>query len=126
MSDYNYSQNATNRNSKIVSRFDKTNKLRTETQNRDAGSVKMAVSTDVRNNSTNFFIDLANGDGTLRLNGREARSVFNLLVKHYAQAGKSLSVRLEQCRVEPKNSTRRHLSFERTHGNHPIRSVGDH
>lgn len=98
MTNYNYTQNATNRNAKIVSRFDKTAKLRTETQKRDEGSVKMAVSTDVRNNSTNFFIDLPNGEGNFRLSGREARSVFNLLVKHYAKTGKSLEVRLEHSR----------------------------
>ena len=77
-----------NRNARIVSRFDKTGKLRTETQRRDEDSVKMAVSTDQRANSTNLFIDFE--DSRVRLSGREARSLYRLLQKHYEEVGKTV------------------------------------
>lgn len=78
-----------NRNARISTRIDRTGKLRTETQRRDDGSVLMAVSTDQRDNSTNLFIDFPNFDGNVRLSGREARSLYRLLRKHYGKAGKS-------------------------------------
>jgi hypothetical protein len=77
-----------NRNARIVSRFDKTGKLRTETQRRDDDSVKMAVSTNQRDNSTNLFIDFA--DTNVRLSGREARSLYRLLQRHYEESGKTV------------------------------------
>ena len=78
-----------NRNARIATRIDRTGKLRTETQRRDEGSVLMAVSTDQRDNSTNLFIDFPGFEGNVRLSGREARSLYRLLRKHYGKAGKS-------------------------------------
>lgn len=79
--------NDQNRNSRIQSRTDKTGKLRTETARRDIGSTVMAVSTDPRSNSTNVFIDFSSFGSTdnVRLNGREARSLYRLLRKHYKE-----------------------------------------
>ena len=85
MSDYFDS----NRNARIATRIDRTGKLRTETQRRDEGSVLMAVSTDQQSNSTNLFIDFPGFEGNVRLSGREARSLYRLLRKHYGKAGKS-------------------------------------
>lgn len=85
MSNY-YDQN---RNARIATRIDRTGKLRTETQRRDEGSVLMAVSTDQRDNSTNLFIDFPNFDGNVRLSGREARTLYRMLRKHFGKAGKS-------------------------------------
>jgi hypothetical protein len=78
---------AANKNARIVSRTDRTGKLRTETQRRDFDSTKMAVSTDTRNDSTNVFIDPVYGQ-TIKLSGREARTLYRMLQKHYAEAGK--------------------------------------
>lgn len=82
-----------NKNARIVSRIDRTGKSRTETQRRDEGSVRMAVSTDDRNDSTNLFIDFPSNDSdgvdTVRLNGHEARSLYRLLRKHYGYTSKS-------------------------------------
>lgn len=78
-----------NKNARIGTRIDRTGKLRTETQRRDKGSILMAVSTDRRNNSTNLFIDFPGFGENVRLNGREARSLYRLLRKHYGKAGKS-------------------------------------
>jgi len=76
-----------NRNARIATRTDKTGKLRTETQRRDPSSVVMAVSTDQRSNSTNLFIDFGSFGSTdnVRLSGREARSLYRLLRKHYKE-----------------------------------------
>lgn len=78
-----------NRNARISTRIDRTGKLRTETQRRDEGSILMAVSTDQRDNATNLFIDFPGFEGNVRLSGREARSLYRLLRKHYGKAGKS-------------------------------------
>lgn len=78
-----------NKNARIGTRIDRTGKLRTETQRRDEGSILMAVSTDQRDNSTNLFIDFPGFEGNVRLSGREARSLYRLLRKHYGKAGKS-------------------------------------
>lgn len=85
--------NDQNRNARIATRTDRTGKLRTETQNRDLGSVAMAVSTNQRSNSTNLFIDFSSEIGSsenVRLNGRQARSLYRLLRRHYGQAGKTV------------------------------------
>lgn len=78
-----------NKNAIIASRIDKTGKLRTETQRRDEGAIQMAVSTDRRNDSTQLFIDFPAFEGTLQLSGRQARSLYRLLRKHYGAARKS-------------------------------------
>lgn len=88
MSNYFYQ----NKNARIVTRIDRTGKLRTETQRRDTGSILMAVSTDQRNDSTNLFIDFPGCEGNVRLNGREARTLYRLLRNHYGKARKSLTV----------------------------------
>jgi len=82
-----------NKNARISSRVTRNNKLRTETSRRDSG-VEMAVSTDA-NNSTRLFLDLSGErfNGTelnVELNGREARTLFRLLAKHYDYVGKTL------------------------------------
>lgn len=78
----------TNKNAVINSRIDRTGKARTETLRRDANSALMAVSTDRRNNNTRFFIDTPDGE-TFRFSGREARSIYRLLRKHYSYTHKS-------------------------------------
>lgn len=79
-----------NRNARIASRIDRTGKLRTETQRRDSDTVNMAVSTDQATNTTRLFIDFPNDAAdAVRLNGRQARSLYRLLHKHYGSAGKS-------------------------------------
>lgn len=78
----------TNKNAVINSRIDRTGKARTETQRRDGDALLMAVSTDRRNNRTRLFIDTPDGD-TLRFSGREARSLYRLLRKHYGFTQKS-------------------------------------
>jgi hypothetical protein len=83
----NYSDS--NKSAIIVNRIDRTGKSRTETQRRDEGAVAMAVSTDKRNNSTNLFIDFPGYEGDVRLSGREARTLYRLLRKHYSATGKS-------------------------------------
>jgi len=76
-----------NRNASIRAREDRTGKYRTETYNRDWDSTNFAVSTDPTSNSTSLFIDSV--EGSLRLSGSEARTLYRLLNKHYAFTGKS-------------------------------------
>ena len=90
-----------NKNAIIASRTDRTGKSRTETRRRDGDAVKMAVSTDPRNNSTSLFIDFPFDDdnqvrldgpvsaASVRLDGRQARTLYRLLRKHYSVTGKS-------------------------------------
>lgn len=80
---------AKNQNARIASRYDRSGKLRTETQRRDEGSILMAVSTDQRNDNTRLFIDFPGFDGSVALDGRQARSLYRLLRRHYGVAGKS-------------------------------------
>jgi hypothetical protein len=91
MSNYRDRYNDSNRNARISSRVDRTGKLRTETQRRDEDSLKMAVSTDQKNNSTRLFIDLDGvvNEASVTLDGRQARSLYRLLRKHYGKTGKS-------------------------------------
>lgn len=84
----NYSDS--NKSAIIVNRIDRTGKSRTETQRRDPGTVVMAVSTDERNNNTNLFIDFPGYEGDIRLSGREARTLYRLLRKHYGATGKTV------------------------------------
>jgi hypothetical protein len=51
----------------------------------------------VRNNSTRVFIDLAGREGAfpradLELNGRQARTLFLALAKHYGATGKQIYI----------------------------------
>ena len=98
MSNYKYTKPA-NRNAKIVSRFDRTGKLRTETKGRDADSFNAAATTDLRNNATKFFIDLPSGE-TLQLSGGGARSLYRVLSRHYNAVGKNVKY-LDVLRREP-------------------------
>lgn len=82
-----------NSNAKIRTRRDRTSKLRTETVRRDAGA-EFSISTDPRTNSTALYIDLDGvrfGRNVLQLNGREARTLFRMLAKHYGYTGKSFA-----------------------------------
>lgn len=89
MSNRNFDFFTTNKNARIASRTDRTGKLRTETQRRDVDTIALAISTDQRNDSTQLFIDLPSYEGSLQLNGRQARSLYRLLRKHYGAARKS-------------------------------------
>jgi hypothetical protein len=75
----------TNKNATIRTRRDRTGKLRTETARRDDG-FNAALTTDVRNDSTRFFIDF--DQQTVEFSGREARTLYRLLRTHYAYTGK--------------------------------------
>lgn len=90
MSKNPYFVSSTNKNAHIESRIDRSGKLRTESTRRDGGSIDFAVSTDESSNSTHLFIDGVWSDkGTVSLSGREARSLYRLLRKHYRFADKS-------------------------------------
>jgi hypothetical protein len=77
---------STNKNAIIRSRVDRTGKLRTETARREDG-FNAALSTDVRNDSTRFFIDTE--QQTVEFSGREARTLYRLLQNHYEFTGKT-------------------------------------
>ena len=77
---------STNKNAIIRSRVDRTGKLRTETARREEG-FNAALTTDTRNDSTRFFIDL--DQQTVEFSGREARTLYRLLRNHYAFTGKT-------------------------------------
>lgn len=83
---WNFSDDA-NKNARIVNRVTKNGKVRTETRYRDDGSDRFAVSTD-GHKATSLFIDLEGGEirggETVRLNGRQARTLFRVLEKHYS------------------------------------------
>ena len=83
----------TNKNAHIINRIDRTGKIRTETARRDSGEFDVAVSTNPRTGATRLFFDAEGRDGnfgglaTLTLNGRQARTLFLALQKHYDEAG---------------------------------------
>lgn len=85
-----------NKSSRVQTRIDRTGKLRTETSRRDRFALDLTISTDIRNNSTRLFID-PRGRGTTtyagvsELNGREARTLFLLLQKHFETQGKQVN-----------------------------------
>jgi predicted amidophosphoribosyltransferase len=76
-----------NRQAVIVTREDRTGKLRTETSRRDQNTTSFALSTNPKANSTSLFIDTV--DGGIAMNGAEARTLYRLLRKHYKFTGKS-------------------------------------
>lgn len=80
-------QQSVNHNATIVSRQDRTGKFRTETARRDSG-ISVAVSTNPESDSTMLFVDAPNGD-TFRFDGREARTIYRALQKHYRFTQKS-------------------------------------
>lgn len=77
----------TNQNARIASRTDRKGNTRTETVRRDEGSVLFAASTNPKSNSTSVFIDFP--EGALRLSGKEARTMYRLLRKHYRATKKA-------------------------------------
>ena len=77
----------TNKNARIETRVDRTGKVRTETTRRDAWTPVIAASTNERSNSTAVYLDL-DDNTSVRLSGREARTLYRLLSRHYAQLGK--------------------------------------
>jgi hypothetical protein len=83
----------TNKNSRINTRIDRTGKLRTETARRDNGQLDVAISTNERTNSTRVFIDVDGRGGNVRfpdleLDGRQARTLFLALRRHFSASGK--------------------------------------
>lgn len=79
---------ATNKNAHIVTRTDRTGKLRTETTRRDESELDVAISTDERNNATRVFIDVDGREGSfpradLELNGHQARTLYLALDRHF-------------------------------------------
>ena len=86
-----------NRNAIVRTRRDRNGNLRTETARRDAGEFDVAITTDTRNNSTRVFIDNYGRDGSfpcadLELNGRQARTLYRALAKHFERQGKYLYI----------------------------------
>ncbi len=83
----------TNKNAHIVNRIDRTGKVRTETARRDNGQLDVAVSTDPRTGATRLFFDENGREGnfggfaSLQLDGRQARTLFLTLQKHYETTG---------------------------------------
>lgn len=77
-----------NQNAHIRTRTTRNNKIRTETAYRDDETFSVAASTTPRDNSTRLYIDTY--DGELSLTGREARTLFRVLQKHYISCGMSL------------------------------------
>lgn len=78
-----------NRNAVIRTREDRTGKLRTETARRDDSTITAAVSTNRKTDATRLFIDFPNQGGVVQLSGSEARTLYRLLQKHYAETGKT-------------------------------------
>ena len=81
-----------NKNSRVISRIDRTGKFRTETSRRDNGSLDLAITTNLSTGATRLFIDEMGREGnqaypTIDLNGHQARTLFLALQKHYEQTG---------------------------------------
>jgi len=88
-----YASYTTNKNARVLNYTDRTGKNRTATSRRDGGQLDVAISTDERNNSTRCFIDLDGRSGnvpfpSLELNGRQARTLYLTLKKHFDSQGK--------------------------------------
>jgi hypothetical protein len=78
-----------NRNAVIRTRETRNGKLRTETYRRDDSSLSAAVSTCPKTDATQMFIDFPGGSDPVRLDGREARTLYRLLQKHYRSTNKT-------------------------------------
>ncbi len=83
------STNSTNKHATFKTRIDRNGRIRTETTGRDSG-MDVALATNRRNNSTQVFIDLQgragwsfNGGADLTLNGRQARTLYRALQRHF-------------------------------------------
>lgn len=83
----------TNKNSRVINRIDKTGKIRTETVRRDNDQLDVAVTTSPVTGTTRLFIDRFGREGnfgggaTMTLNGRQARTLFIALYRHFKNAG---------------------------------------
>jgi hypothetical protein len=78
-----------NKQARLVSRLDRNGRVRSETTRRDPNAFNAAIRTDQGVNSTTLFLDNVDGlYSELRLNGHQARTLFNLLRKHYSFTGK--------------------------------------
>ncbi len=83
----------TNKNAHIINRTDRTGKIRTETVRRDESEFDVAVSTNPSTRSTRLYFDRYGREGnfgghaTFQLNGRQARTLFIALQKHYNETG---------------------------------------
>lgn len=77
----------TNRNAIIRSRTLRNGNLRTETARRDEGSFRASVTT-TKTGAT--LVSLTTEEGLVtRLNGRQARTLFRVLARHYDASDKS-------------------------------------
>ncbi len=76
-----------NRNSFLKYTETNNGELRTETYNRDEGTASFAITTNASSKASSLYIDLP--DGSIRLSGSEARTLYRLLNKHYTNAGMS-------------------------------------
>lgn len=84
--------NHSNKNAIVRTRRDRNGNLRTETARRDQGMFDVAITTNESNNSTRVFIDSHGRQGNfpyadLELDGRQARTLFIALAKHYSARG---------------------------------------
>lgn len=89
-------QRSTNRNSRVVTRLDRRGNFRTETARRDQNQLDIAITTRP-SGGTRVFIDLlgrskdshsdSNTFTSFELTGREARTLFIALQRHYTQTG---------------------------------------
>jgi len=78
----------TNRNAIIRSRRLRNGNFRTETARRDDGAFRASLTTD-KSGTTRF--SLTNEDGlVVRLTGRQARTLFRVLARHYDATDKSV------------------------------------
>ena len=83
----------TNKNAHIITRTDRTGKVRTETARRDRGEFDIAVSTNPLTGRTQVFFDRYGRDNgyrygeSFRLTGREARTLFIALQRHFDREG---------------------------------------
>lgn len=82
--------NYINRNATIKSRRDRKGNLRTETVRRNDG-FDVAASTNLNTHRTKVFIDFFGrgcaGGADVVLSGREARTMYRLLKKHFEAKG---------------------------------------
>ena len=76
-----------NKHAAVRTRTTRNGKLRTETVNRE-DCFSVAVSTSPRTQSTSLFIDTY-CNGQIKLDGRQTRTLFRALCKHYAEADKN-------------------------------------
>lgn len=79
-----------NKHASIRTRIDRTGKLRTETTRRDSG-MDVAVSTDLKTHATKVFFDVESctnpsfRGADLVLTGRQARTLYRALSKHFCE-----------------------------------------